>query len=143
MKKITFLLTILLVFATACKNEKKEPKEVTRMERVIAVHDEMMPKMGTLGSLINKLKPKVDSSAVGKQYKAAQDDLEDAYNYMMDWMKGFGERFDSDEIMKGKALSKEKKALLIEEEQKVNIMRNKINQSIANAEALLKKENKD
>ena len=129
------------MFTMSCKNEKKETKETTRMERVIAVHDEMMPKMGTLGSLINKLKPKIDSSAVGKQYKAAENDLEDAYNYMMDWMKGFGDRFDSDEIMKGKALSKEKEALLIEEEKKVNIMRDKINQSIANAEALLKANN--
>jgi len=141
MKKIVALLIVLLVFTMSCKNEKKETKETTRMERVIAVHDEMMPKMGTLGSLINKLKPKIDSSAVGKQYKAAENDLEDAYNYMMDWMKGFGDRFDSDEIMKGKALSKEKEALLIEEEKKVNIMRDKINQSIANAEALLKANN--
>ena len=62
---------------------------------------------------------------------------------MMDWMKGFGDRFDSDEIMNGKALSKQKEAWLIEEEEKVTIMRDMINNSITNAEALLKDKNED
>ena len=108
------------------------------MDRVIAVHDEVMPKMGTIGKLISELEPKVDSTSVGKQYEVAIDDLKEGYNLMMDWMKGFGDRFDSDEIMEGKALTKEKEAWLIEEEENVNIMKDKINSSIANAEKLLK-----
>ena len=139
MKRI--LLLVVIVFATfTCKEAQKETNEVTRMDRVIAVHDEVMPKMGTIGRLINELESKVDSTSVGKQYEVAIDDLEDGYNMMMDWMKGFGDRFDSDEIMEGKALTKEKEAWLIEEEEKVNIMKDKINISIANAQALLKTE---
>jgi hypothetical protein len=59
---------------------------------------------------------------------------------MMDWMKGFSTKFDTEEIMKGKALTLEKEAWLIEEEEKVNIMKDKINSSIANAQELLKTE---
>lgn len=131
----------MILLSLSCKNEQKEVKELTRMERVIKVHDEVMPRMGTIGKLISAVEPKIDSSARGRQYKVAKGDLEDAYNYMMDWMKDFGDRFDSDEILEGKALSEQKESWLIEEEDKVNIMRDKINFSIANAEALLKEEN--
>ncbi|TJY35796.1 hypothetical protein [Pontimicrobium aquaticum] len=141
MKKAIILLAVLITVVTSCKNTENETKELTRMERVIAVHDEVMPKMGTIGRLISQLEPKVDSTEIGMQYKAAKDDLEEAHTYMMDWMKGFGERFDGDEILEGKTLSKEKEVLLIEEEKKVNIMKDMINNSITKAEALLKEEN--
>ena len=142
MKIKTVLLIALIVHTISCKSEEKKTNEETRMERVISVHDEMMPKMGTIGKLIRALEQKADSTA-GEPYKFAQDDLEHAYTYMMDWMKGFGDRFDSDEIMNGKALSKQKEAWLIEEEEKVTIMRDMINNSITNAEALLKDKNED
>jgi hypothetical protein len=142
MKIKTILLIALIVLAISCKSEENKTNEETRMERVISVHDEMMPKMGTIGKLISALEQKADSTA-REPYKFAQDDLENAYTYMMDWMKGFGDRFDSDEIMNGKALSKQKEAWLIEEEEKVTIMRDMINNSITNAEALLKDKNED
>lgn len=137
MKKYALLALVFLTVNLSCKNEQKETKEETRMERVIAVHDEVMPKMGTIGKLISALEPRVDSTSVGTQYKIAKKDLEEAYTYMMDWMKGFGDRFDSDEILEGKALTEQKEAWLIEEENKVNIMKDMINNSIANARALL------
>jgi hypothetical protein len=142
MKIKTILLIALIVLNISCKSEENKTNEETRMERVISVHDEMMPKMGTIGKLISALEQKADSTA-GEPYKFAQDDLEDAYTYMMDWMKDFGDRFDSDEIMNGKALSKQKEVWLIEEEEKVTIMRDMINNSITNAEALLKDKNED
>ena len=142
MRKNVLFLVVLIMCTLSCKNEQKEVKEQTRMERVIAGHDEVMPKMGAIGKLISALEPKVDTTVVGKQYKIAKDDLEEAYTYMMDWMKGFGDRFDSDEILEGKALSKEKEVWLIEEEDKVNIMKDMIKTSIANAEALLKQADK-
>jgi len=141
MRKNVLLLLVLVALTLSCKKEQKETKEATRMERIIAVHDEVMPKMGTIGKLISALEPKVDSTSIGNEYKVAKDDLEEAYNFMMDWMKGFGDRFDSDEILEGKTLSEQKEAWLIEEEDKVNNMKDKINNSIASAEALLKQTN--
>jgi hypothetical protein len=65
-------------------------------------------------------------------------DLQAAHKSMMDWMKGFGDRFDSEEILKGKALSPEKQLWLDEEEIKVKEMRDQVNSSIEYAEKLLR-----
>ena len=141
MKTNIIFLTVIITLSLSCKKDQKRAEEITRMERVIAVHDEMMPKMSTLGKLISAMESKIDSSTAGNEYKDAKEDLEAAYNYMMEWMKGFGERFDSDEILEGKALTEQKEAWLIEEEAKVNTMKDMIQSSIANAEALLKEGN--
>jgi hypothetical protein len=138
MKTNIIFLTVVITLSLSCKKEQKRAEEITRMERVIAVHDEMMPKMGALGKLISAMEIKIDSASTENEYKNAKEDLEAAYSYMMEWMKGFGERFESDEILEGKALSKQKETWLIEEEAKVNTMKDMIQSSIANAEALLK-----
>ena len=53
-------------------------------------------------------------------------------------MMNFGDRFDSDEILDGKALTEQKQLWLNEEEEKVKKLKEQINSSIARAEALLK-----
>ncbi|MBJ2174410.1 hypothetical protein JBL43_09190 [Aureibaculum sp. A20] len=140
MKTKILLVFALFMFMQSCKNEPKE-KEETRMDRVMAVHDELMPRMGEIGKLTTALEAKIDTTATGEKYKLAKDSLVNAYDYMMDWMKGFGDKFDSEEVLEGKALNSKKEALLIEEEKKVHIMKDMMLGSIANAEALLAKEN--
>ncbi|MDX1364592.1 hypothetical protein [Arenibacter latericius] len=108
------------------------------MKEVIAIHDEVMPKMGTIGSLISELDAKIEKSDSTESYTKARQDLKDAHKSMMDWMRNFGDRFDGDEIMKGKTLTEEKQKWLDEEEVKVNTLRDQINSSIKNAEELLK-----
>jgi Sec-independent protein translocase protein TatA len=110
------------------------------MDQVMAVHDEVMPKMGTLGKLVGELKEKVDTTEVGQEYEKAMKDLQKANRAMMNWMKNFGDRFDSDEILYGKELSEQKQQWLNEEEEKVNALKEQINGSIERAEALLSKE---
>ena len=67
-------------------------------------------------------------------------DLQEANRSMMDWMQGFGDRFDSEEIMDGKELSDEKKQWLKEEEEKVLQVKENINSSIERAEEILSKQ---
>ncbi|NER17030.1 hypothetical protein [Spongiivirga citrea] len=138
--KNSFLLlaTFLLVFVSCKKKEdtKKTP-ELTQMQRVMEVHDEVMPEMGTIGRLIKQLESQPDSISSKTEYKNAVADLKDAHDYMMTWMGDFSKRFDYDESMKGKPLSEEKKVWLNEEEEKVKIMRDKVVNSIANAKTLL------
>ena len=110
------------------------------MEVVMEVHDEVMPKMGTLSKLVGELKTKVDTTATGQKYEAAMKDLQAANMSMMDWMKGFGDRFDSDEILEGKELTPQKQEWLNEEEAKVMALKEEINSSIENAEALLEEQ---
>ena len=119
-----------------CGEEKKAP---TRMEQVIAIHDSVMPEMNTISRLVGRLKPLADSTETGQDYQKAMEDLQEAHTAMMDWMKGFGERFDYAETMEGKALSPEKQEWLKEEEVKVKEMADKVNRSIARARALLEK----
>ncbi|MFT6370198.1 MAG: hypothetical protein ACJAWH_001281 [Maribacter sp.] len=137
MKKITLLLGIACVITVfSCKEEKKA-EGPSQMQQVMAVHDEVMPKMSKLGQLVGKLKPMADSLGMDSPQAKAVRDLQDANKSMMDWMQGIGNRFDADEILKNKALTAEKQKWLDEEEEKVNVAKEKINSSIANAEALL------
>lgn len=134
---IIFLITFLFI---GCKEKKTVAEGPTQMEQVMVIHDEVMAKMGKLGKLTGELKSKVDTTATGQQYEAAMNELQAANKSMMDWMMNFGNRFDSDEILEGKALTEEKQQWLDEEEVKVKALSEQINQGIANAEALLGKE---
>ncbi|MDB4292028.1 hypothetical protein N9954_01370 [Maribacter sp.] len=134
-KKIAFLL-FFSVLISSCKEEKKDPS-AEQMKEVLAVHDEVMPKMGTISKLVAQLKPKVDSTEQGKTYEKAMKGLQESNTEMMEWMQRFGERFDSDEIMNGKALTPEKKRWLKEEKQKIEALKQNVEVTISEAEALL------
>ena len=141
MNKLKYLLLIVLSITLfiSCKDEKKTQEGPTQMEKVMIIHDEVMPKMGALSKLVAELKAKVDTTKAGQEYEAAMKDLQKANESMMDWMMGFGDRFDSDEILHGKELTDQKKEWLNEEEVKVNALKEQINQSIEKAEKLLDK----
>ncbi|QLG45618.1 protein kinase family protein [Costertonia aggregata] len=142
MKKIVLisaLLTLTILFS--CKEEEKKTSEPTQMEQVMAVHDEVMPKMGTIGKLVGELKSKVDTTAAGREYEQAMRDLQKANQSMMDWMQSFGNRFDSEEILEGKELTEQKQKWLDEEEENVKALKEEINSSIAKAKTLLGKAN--
>jgi len=136
--KQLILLLILPILLGSCKTNEKKENNSSQMKEVMAIHDEVMPKMGTISKLVAALKPMVDSTSSGVEYQKAMRDLQGAHKSMMDWMKGFGDRFDSDEILNGKELTSQKQLWLNEEEEKVKALREEINNSIANAEDLLK-----
>jgi hypothetical protein len=138
MKKLVLLLSAIAISLTlSCKDSKKK-ETPTQMQQVMAVHDEVMPKMSTIGRLISKIDEKIQETDSTETLLNAQAELKEANIAMMDWMKGFGNRFESDEIMKGKALTEEKQRFLDEEEAKVKALRDQMNASIEKAEELLK-----
>lgn len=138
MKKYLIVLTLLfLTLSFSCKNENKSLQEKTQMQEVMAIHDEVMPKMGTIGQLIGQLEDKIKETDASESLIKARQDLRDSNKAMMDWMMRFGDRFDAEEIMKGKSLSEEKQKLLDEEEAKIKELRTQMNTSIEKAEALL------
>jgi len=140
MKKYLIILTsIVFTISLSCKEDKKDSSESesSQMKKVMAIHDEVMPKMGKIGSLVGQLRKKIDNDEGGAIEKKAMEDLQDANKSMMNWMQDFGSRFDYDEINEKTVLTEEKKQWLNEEEEKVKIVKEKINSSIANAEALL------
>jgi len=135
---LPFLLAGILftISSTKAQDIKKEP---TKMEQVMAAHDEVMDEMPKLVKLINKLQTKADASYEKTKYKKAIADLKSANKSMMTCMTGFGERFEADEMMKRKALSEKKQKWLLEEEQKVVALKEEIKLRIAQAEALVGK----
>ena len=139
MKKTIFVIAILIsgLLFVKCGEEKKKEGSEASMETVMAIHDEVMSKMGSISKLVATLKPMVDSTEAGQAYGKAMKDLQDAHEAMMKWMQGFGDRFDSDEIMNGKALSEEKEQWLKEEAEKMEAVKKQINESIARAQELL------
>lgn len=111
------------------------------MTEIMAVHDEVMPKMGQFGKLVDELKGmENDSTDMGMRYKKARIELQDTHKAMMDWMQNFGNRFTPDEIMNGAELSEKKREWLNEEEDKVGALKEQINSSIENAQNLLRQE---
>lgn len=136
-KYILILASLIFALSFSCKGEKKDSPESNQMGEVIAIHDEVMPKMGKIGSLVAQLRKKIDSDQGGIEEKKAMEDLQDANKSMMDWMQDFNKRFNHEEITNDKTLTEKKKQWLNEEEEKVKIVKEKINTSIANAEALL------
>lgn len=131
------LLVAGILFTTSSTEAQDINKEPTKMEQVMAAHDEVMDEMPKLVKLINKLQTKADASYEKTKYKKAIADLKSANKSMMTWMTGFGERFEADEMMKGKALSEQKEKWLLEEELKVAALKEEIELSIAQAEALV------
>jgi len=140
--KLTNIVLALLIIGLiySCKEEKKSDT-VSQMKQVMNIHDEVMPKMGAMAKLAGELSSKEDSTEIGMQYKAARRDLQAARDSMMQWMQGFGNKFDSDEIMNGKKLSDQKQIWLNEEEDRMKAVRDQINLSIQNAESLLSDKN--
>ena len=132
--KLILILSVLIAAVYSCKDQNKENSQ---MKSVMAVHDEVMPKMGTISKLVSQLDEKITNDSSSDNYAAAREDLKEAHKAMMDWMKGFGDRFDGDEILNGKALTEEKQKWLDEEEAKVKALKDQINSSIKQAEDLL------
>ena len=135
MKQFFPILILALFTVVSCKkNTEKEGS--TQMQRVMAVHDEVMPEMKTIANLVGELQPKVDSTDQGIRYGEAVKALQDSHRAMFTWMREFGERFTSDEILNGAPLTEEKQKWLDEEEEKVIALKNQILESIQNAQAL-------
>lgn len=136
LKKIVllFLFTTILV---SCKEDKKPDPAAAMMKEVLAVHDEVMDEMPVISKLVKTLKPKVDSTKLGRDYELAMKNLQKSNTEMMDWMQNFSKRFDSDEITNGKELSPEKKQWLTEEKQKIEALKQNFEVHISEAEHLL------
>lgn len=135
--KNLLIIAILTLSLTACKDKVKEPEGPTQMEEVIAVHDELMPKMGTIGELIGKLEVSIDSTHVDSMKVTAIQNLKGANQEMMTWMMAFGDTFDSAEVLDGKELTEEKQKALDAFQNSVNDLKSSMENAISNAEKLL------
>ncbi len=143
MKYSLIFLSLLIASNTfiSCNQISKEQKEYDAlMQNVIDIHDEVMPKMSKISSLITQLKPNIDSTATGQSFGKAEQDLKNSYDYMMKWMSDFGTKFDHNPDDEPKEIISESKIKLLQEEEiEVKKLRDQINSSIDNAKKILDK----
>lgn len=142
MKNLILYTTLSLLFISCNKLSKEEQEFDTLMQEVIDVHDEVMPKMSEISSLIGELESKIDTTVTGQAYAAAQSELKESHDFMMEWMSDFSDKFPHGEEVKNEDKEKfaAKMKMLKEEQIEVNLMRDQVNTSLANAKAILKKE---
>lgn len=125
MKRIYLLmfLGVVTVFA-ACKQQNNGAD--SQMEAVVAVHDELMPKMVEITRLQEQLTSTIPDSVRTQAQNATISDLEKAHDAMMSWMREFGQAFDFEEITQGKSLTEAKKDSLNKYEESVMALRDQM-----------------
>lgn len=138
MKSTISLILIAFLLITSC-SDKKDNTQEDLLKKVMAVHDEIMPKMGDIMKYKKQLKAKIDElSEAGAEENAGQiaklkkgvEDLENSHEGMMNWMHEFDRNFESevqDEVI----------AYMKDQMTKIESVGKMTNTAIANAKELL------
>ncbi len=129
----------------ACKSSSKKSEsipfdnpteeEADLYNEIISIHDDVMPKMGLITELKDKLKAEkefissTEPSNRRKEINSHLSELNKAENGMFDWMNAFSE---INELERKEILD-----FLIRQENDVKIMADQMNSSIASAEEFL------
>lgn len=128
-----FILSVCLSTFYSC--QKLEPEVEKRYEEVMAIHDEVMPRMSDIHRLKKRLS-KVDTAQLTDMSPNILLDhslkLEKADNAMMDWMANF--KKPKKDMPEDIAI-----AYLYEEKKAITAVRDLMLESIKEAEALLAK----
>ncbi|MBT8231640.1 MAG: hypothetical protein HKO66_12455 [Saprospiraceae bacterium] len=126
--KNTALLFFIMLLGILCKPDLSNPKVEALYTEVIAIHDEVMPKMSTIHKLKKKLK-KIENGVVTK---VLIDNLDKADEGMMQWMEDFAVFKKMDDKS-----DEEKIKFLEEEKEKITKVSVNMKSSISIAEAYL------
>jgi len=120
MRQLSILLVSFTFTFFSCQENPKDTAEYAQLERILAVHDVVMPEMGTISGLIGQLEPLFTADSTLVQYGSAVEDLKMANGAMMQWMMDFSEDFTTDEILGKTMIDKEKQNLLDRYEESAN-----------------------
>ncbi|MDN3689424.1 hypothetical protein [Cyclobacterium jeungdonense] len=131
---------IVVFFALLFSCESGENENQALKDRVISVHDEVMPEIGNLKSVQNKLREKADSIKLegapsasenyGESLEAAAQSCEAAYDGMFVWMRQFKTEYED-------MTEEETKAYLEEQLKKVEQVRDDIKTALSVSDSLL------
>ena len=144
----------LLVVNFSCNEEHSEDVKAfdTQMKETIKIHDDVMPKLSEINSLISRLKTekeelqKAESPNTEKieLHEKAIQSLKDSHDLMMSWMQNFSNSFSRTEINEGLA-TKDKDSIKAKMEnleaqyKSAEEMRTSITDAIENAQVILSK----
>ena len=133
-----YLIFILFIFFQSCGNKQVEENKAHR-EQVIAIHDEVMPKMGQLKSMEKAALQKVEElqnsdspdQAKIEALKNLATQLNQAYEGMFVWMRQYSTE-------DGEQAPEQNKAYLDEQLVLVSKVNEDIKAALAQADSLLK-----
>ena len=137
MKQMISLL-LICAFVFACSS-KESDKQAQLLDKVMEVHDAVMPKMGDIMKYKTQLNSKIDELiAAGEeqnaetiaQLKDAVEQLDNSHEGMMSWMRNFDQDFE------GK-VEEEVMEYLKDQQAKIEEVSTVTNTALKNAEELL------
>ena len=142
MRKFLFPFLTIIIYISGCSNGTSDQDCSTdeclkkqAYDNVIAVHDEVMPKMSHVSELKGQIEQRMNATSDSLAIATWQElmvDLDVADEAMWVWMRQFNS--DLEEIAIDEAM-----AYLKTEQQKIDDVARKINQAIAAAEQSLAK----
>ncbi|XOV91940.1 MAG: hypothetical protein ACFHWX_17245 [Bacteroidota bacterium] len=106
------LLFLFLVVISSCGEKSGNLQSLK--DEVMAVHDEVMPKMGDMRKTSKSLQMKAETldSLGALELKSLAGDIEAANEFMMQWMRQFEPTLEGTEEELMKYYSEQKKAIL-------------------------------
>lgn len=123
----------MLIFATVAACNKSEDKQKVMIDEVMAIHDEVMPKMDDIMTLKSSLDSAIKVSPDSVKAKQLYSALDSADNQMMDWMQAY----NPDQV-KGKS-EEEVTKYYADEKAKISSVKELTNKSIEEAKGFLGK----
>lgn len=123
----------MLIFATVTACNKSEDKQKVMIDEVMAIHDEVMPKMDDIMTLKSSLDSAIKVSPDSVKAKQLYSALDSADNQMMDWMQAY----NPDQV-KGKS-EEEVTKYYADEKAKISSVKELTNKSIEEAKGFLGK----
>lgn len=142
----SFLLAffaVIVLFTSSCSSSSNQQNIESLREEVIAIHDEVMPRMGELKTLRKEIAAKanelnqadsINNTTEVNELKDLAVRMDDAFEGMFVWMRQFNssyEGMEKDEI----------EAYLQEQKEKVKVVNSDIKNSIQEAKSKLNRSN--
>jgi hypothetical protein len=131
MKNVALAL-LALIMITACGQEKAVIKQLDN--KAVAIHDEVMPKMGDIIELKGQVKARIESTSVEDETRAAWEAI---YNRLMEAEQGMRDWMHQYEVPDFKKSMDELKPLVDRQLAEIEVVKEQMNSSIADARRML------
>jgi len=144
--KLAIITFVIASFSCSEKQSEQSKAFDAHMKETIQIHDDVMPKISNINSMISKLEAKketIENTEDTETYNEAIEDLKVAHDLMMSWMKRFSNSFSRTEINQGLTTKNEDSIAAKLEQldlqfQSAEEMKAAINRALENAKTLLK-----
>jgi len=136
MRDYVILLLLSACTLFSCNEDPKNTQQYAQMERILNLHDEVMPEMSTISRLISALESATQADSTQVVLGESVEELKEANQAMMQWMIDFSEAFTTAEIMGKELIPQEKQSLLTQYEASATALKQKMLGAIKRADVL-------